>query len=206
MRSVALRRRPLTRETFDQLLVWLDPDPDKAGERYEAIRRTLIKIFVCRGCPAAEELADETITLVAHKVMKVAPGYVGDPALYFYGVGHRLHLDYVRRRPVEVPIREVVTSSELHDDRTERRHQCLDRCMQALGPKSRQLILTYYQSDKHVKVSERKRLAQELGISENALRIRLHRIRRVLHACVERCLERDNPAKAIEGPPHADRF
>ena len=51
----------LTQELFDTLLDWLDPDRERAGHRYETIRLRLIKIFTSRGCPEAEELADETI-------------------------------------------------------------------------------------------------------------------------------------------------
>ena len=51
----------LTQAVFEQLLDWLDADRDVAGQRYEEIRRRLIKIFVCRGCIVPEELADRTI-------------------------------------------------------------------------------------------------------------------------------------------------
>ena len=51
----------MNQEQFEQLLNWLDRDRDKAGAKYEAIRKRLIKLFVCRGCDAAEDLADQTI-------------------------------------------------------------------------------------------------------------------------------------------------
>src|SRR5262245_21687271 len=57
----------MTPEEFDRLLLWLNPDRDKAGEKYEWIRKRLIKIFVCRGCNVPEELADKTINRVARK-------------------------------------------------------------------------------------------------------------------------------------------
>ncbi|HEY7785163.1 MAG TPA: hypothetical protein VIB00_10575, partial [Pyrinomonadaceae bacterium] len=55
----------LTQESFDALLHWLDPQRDRAGLRYEEIRRSLIKIFACRGCAEPEDLADETINRVS---------------------------------------------------------------------------------------------------------------------------------------------
>ena len=58
----------LTKEEFDELLSWLDTDPDRAGEKYEAIRHRLITIFLNRQCYEAEDLADETINRVAKKV------------------------------------------------------------------------------------------------------------------------------------------
>ena len=47
------------RLAFDRLLVWLDPDRDAAGRKYEAIRARLIKVLSYRGCREAEEIADE---------------------------------------------------------------------------------------------------------------------------------------------------
>ena len=54
----------LSQEAFDRLLAWLDPDRDRAGERYEEIRRKLIGIFLRRGCSTAEDLTDEAINRV----------------------------------------------------------------------------------------------------------------------------------------------
>jgi hypothetical protein len=51
----------MNQEQFEQLLNWLDSDRDKAGAKYESIRKRLIKLFVCRGCDVAEDLADQTI-------------------------------------------------------------------------------------------------------------------------------------------------
>ena len=48
-------------EMFDRFLFWLDPNREEAAIKYEAIRRKLIKIFTCRGCIDAEDLADVTI-------------------------------------------------------------------------------------------------------------------------------------------------
>jgi hypothetical protein len=40
----------LTQELFDTLLGWLDPDRERAGDKYETVRIRLIKVFTCRGC------------------------------------------------------------------------------------------------------------------------------------------------------------
>src|ERR671927_1499820 len=100
----ASRRAPekeweLTREAFANVLAWLDQDAGKAGEKYEEIRAALIEIFMCRGCPIAEELADDTIDRVIRKLDAIRENYIGDPALYFYGVAQMIHLEYARRKP-----------------------------------------------------------------------------------------------------------
>jgi DNA-directed RNA polymerase specialized sigma24 family protein len=176
----------VTQQAFDNLLGWLDNDREQAGQKYEKIRLRLIKIFTCRGCAEAEDLADETINRVVSRVGEIGSTYQGDPALYFYGVAQKLHLEYLRRsHPKPVPPLVFVESAA----EREAEFECLDRCVEKLSPENRDLVLRYYAEEKQVKVQDRKRLADELGIAVNALRIRAHRIRLLLQNCVKECLE-----------------
>jgi DNA-directed RNA polymerase specialized sigma24 family protein len=180
----------LTQAALDSLLAWLDPDRDNAGAKYEAIRTRLIKIFNCRGCPEAEDLADETINRVISKLSEVADGYQGDPALFFYGVAKRVHQEYERKK--FKPVVAMPPADQM--DEVEKEYECLEKCMQAIPPNQRELVLQYYQEDKRAKINNRKQLAHKLGIAVNALRIRAHRIRSALHQCVEICLGRQSSA------------
>lgn len=183
----------LTQDAFDTLLSWLDSDRERAGNKYEAIRLRLIKIFTCRGCSEAEELADEAINRVVSKVADATFEYEGDPALYFYGFAPNLHREYLRRNRLKV----AEVSSEdggpaapppFADD-SQLEYDCLDRCLEHLPADNRKLVLEYYQQELRAKIDHRKRLATELGIAVNALRIRAHRIRRALEECVRDCME-----------------
>jgi DNA-directed RNA polymerase specialized sigma24 family protein len=173
----------LTKDAFDALLAWLDPDRDTAGQKYEAIRLRLIKIFVCRGCYEPEDLADETINRVSKKLAEIQDNYVGEPERYFYGVAKILHQEYRRRRPVP----DVPPPIDNSDD-VEREYACLEKCMQNLTPNNRDLVLQYYQEEKRAKIDHRKNLADRLGIALNALRIRACRIRASLQQCVQTCV------------------
>jgi len=186
----------LTQKSFDRLLDWLDADRTLAGNKYEAIRLRLIKIFTCRGCFEAEDLADETINRVTAKVEAVANTYKGDPALYFYGVAQKLHLEYLRKTQA----RQTVTFQDSAADSRnpgaatsvdETGYECLERCLDNLPRDNRRLVLEYYQQERHAKIEHRKRLAEELGIAVNALRIRAHRIRLILQDCVQDCLRKE---------------
>ena len=176
----------LTRETLDRLLHWLDRDRDRAGQRYEQIRSGLIKVFLCRGAVDPEELADETINRVARKVQEIAESYVGDPALYFYGVAKMVFLEYSRRKLV-APHPPPPDAAE----ETDSRYECLERCMQKLSAKNRELILAYYEHESGAKIDRRKKLADQMGITANALWIRTHRIKKDLQNCVKQCLRDD---------------
>jgi DNA-directed RNA polymerase specialized sigma24 family protein len=175
----------LTQESFDRLLDWLDRDRDRAGDRYEEIRSQLIKIFVCRGCTTAEELADETINRVAKKLHEILDNYVGDPALYFYGVAQMVHLEYLRKNTAPPP--HTLSAA---DQEAELKYACLEECMERLSDRNRELILLYYGEDRQAKIDRRKELAERLGIGTNALWIRAHRIRESLRECVSQCLKR----------------
>jgi len=87
----------LTRESFDILLAQLDPDRERAGERYEAIRRKLVRLFEWRGCAAPEDLADETINRVARRLAEGVELRSADPYGYFCGVAHLLYKEVLRR-------------------------------------------------------------------------------------------------------------
>ena len=69
----------LTQEALNELLAWLDPDRERAGQKYEEIRRSLVKIFAWRKCSDPEGMADATINIVAQKIFKLRPTYKGDP-------------------------------------------------------------------------------------------------------------------------------
>jgi DNA-directed RNA polymerase specialized sigma24 family protein len=82
----------------------------------------------------------------------------------------------------------------------EQEHACLEECMLALPAEQRRLVLEYYQGDKGVKIKRRRRLARELNIALNALRIRAYRIRATLQLCVEACIARAEAARNVSAP------
>lgn len=173
----------LTQESFDALLAWLDPAREEAGRKYEEIRLRLIKIFTCRGCYEPEDLADETINRVSKRLRDIENEFIGDPARYFYGVANKVHLEYLRRRPVPAPPVRTEDSEDI-----EKEYSCLEKCIENLSPDNRELVVQYYQEEKRAKIDHRRQLAEQLGIALNALRIRAHRIRASLQECVQTCL------------------
>lgn len=179
----------LTSDALDELLSWLDRDKHRAGEKYEEVRRTLIKIFVCRGCTTAEDLADETINRVIRKLPEIAGNYVGNPALYFSGVAKYVLLEYEKKRHDLAPLgSDPLTPLGEDAENIEREYGCLDQCMEHLTPKNRELILQYYEEEKQAKIDSRRRLAERLGVKLNALRVRADRIRATLELCVSDCI------------------
>jgi len=179
----------INQEHFDQLLLWLDPDQEKAAAHYERIRRGLIKIFVSRGAQTADELADKTINRVARKVPEIRSDYVGDPAHYFYAVARYIwHEELTRQRTEELARQEMrVSPPPTPQDPDGRDYACLEKCLHKLSQDDRRLVIAYYQEEKTAKIDHRRKLAEELGLSRNALAIRAFRIRASLSRCFEIC-------------------
>jgi len=182
--SPAKKIRDLRQEDFDRLLLWLDPDRERAGLIYEKIRWRLIAILASRGCLTPEELADETIDRVACRVVDIQQTYAGDKAIYFLGVMNNVHHEYLRRPTLPRLV-------EPHEDTEtkEQVHACLDNCLARLAPYSREVIEKYYSENKQAKIDLRKQIARQLNIKATTLRLRALRIREKLQICIERCLE-----------------
>jgi DNA-directed RNA polymerase specialized sigma24 family protein len=191
------REDGLTAEGFAALLVQLDPAPDLAAEKYETIRRKLIRLFEWRGCTAPEDLADETINRVARRLAEGIELRSNDPYGYFCGVAHLVYKEVLRRaarehRAIESqgwPPASFTAEDEPADSRLEGLRRCLDR----LPPDQCDLILRYYRGEDRPgesNIRNRQSLAHDLELPMNALRIRVHRVRRKLESCVQASLRR----------------
>lgn len=178
-------------EEFNLFLRWLDPDVDKAAQRYEELRRNLIAIFNRRNCHLPEDLADKTFNRVMRRLPKMIDTYVGEPARYITVVARNLHLEYIDQIGHQEPLPETdhtKLAAVAPDDEKEREFACLENCLNRLTPENRQLVLGYYQDNKRAKIDNRRLIAERLGIAINALRIRAHRIRNSLEECLTECL------------------
>jgi DNA-directed RNA polymerase specialized sigma24 family protein len=197
----------LTREGFDALLAQLDPDREKAGERYETIRRKLVRLFEWRGCDGSADLADETINRVARRMAEGIELKSADPYGYFCGVAHLVFKEVLRRSSREFRSLESgewpppIYVPDDEEEPADRRLECLRHCLGKIPPDQRDLLLRYYQGKDHQgkdhqgkdhqgegNIRNRKALSSELNIPLNALRIRVHRVRRKIEDCVQGCL------------------
>jgi RNA polymerase sigma factor (sigma-70 family) len=181
----------LSAEALARFLACLDPDSDRAGEKYESLRLTLMKFFDWRGAHFPEELADETINRV---IRKIDEGQIlRDIPTYCHGVARLILLEKLkgpesRRADFEElpPAALVAPEPEEKDERQD----CFDQCLKELPVESRQLILQYYGEEKREKINRRLAMAERLSVPLNALRSRAQRIRNRLEECVNGCLKK----------------
>lgn len=176
----------ITQEPFNNLLEWLDADRAAAGQKYETLRSGLVRVFISQGFADAEDLADLTINRVIDRLPDIREDYVGDPSRYFHGVARNI-IREARRRPeiaTDVFPVDLNTESNPSDE-----SDCLTQCLKLLPEEKRELILEYYLYEGGDSIEHHKAMAEELGISDGALRSRAHNIRAALEGCVLKCIK-----------------
>ena len=180
----------MTQKAFDKLLNAFSPDREEAGKQYERVRLKLFRLFEWQALGSADELADETFNRVARRMDE---GQKIDNLIgYIYGVA-RIVCKEVRKKPVPISLddtsenqRPVAAPETTEPDA---RLRCFDQCLDKLSGEKRRLIVDYYQYEGRDKIKWRQKLADQLGIPLNALRIRAHRIRMTLENCITKCVE-----------------
>jgi len=183
----------LTAEAFDKLLDCFDVDRDSAGEKYEDLRRALVRYFEGRRILFAEENADEVFNRVSRKLIDGVQ--INNLYGYCYEVARRVLLE--RQRSPESKMHSIeefeleYSATDSIDDAIEKEKmlRCLNQCMEKLPPESRALITEYYQHNRNDRVKLRKAMSERMNLSREALANRAQRLRAKLEKCIERCLK-----------------
>lgn len=188
-----------TTSAFNRLLQWLDNGIDSRGEKYLEMRRRLVSYFDRRNRPTAEDLADETLDRITSTLEKDGAIATRPPAKYCYTVARLVLLEDFRREHKQRRLDETSWSRDvpttlarsLEPAETigiqEQRLECLERGLQKLRPDQRALVIEYYRDARRQRIERRRDIAKRLGITTNALSIRVSRIRDALEASVESC-------------------
>lgn len=173
---------------FERLLTRLDPDRDTAGQKFEDLRRRLVRFFDWRGAAVPDECADVTLDRLALRLDDGVP--IESLHAYAFAIARLVHLEQTRR-----PGGRTVSLDEAPDHALAQParastpwQDCLEHGLQALPDEQRQLILRYYAHDKQDKIRDHARLASELGITVSALRNRAQRVRDRLERSVAECV------------------
>jgi DNA-directed RNA polymerase specialized sigma24 family protein len=186
-------RTPPGADAFDRLLAALDADRERAGERYEMLRRKLARFFEWRGAADPEDLVDRTFDRVGRKLLEGETIRAADPSHYVYAVAKNILKESWsgERRRREAGRGFVPAHGSAEETLSvETTHVCLDACLARMPERSRGLLLRYYGAHGSARIADRKATAEELGVPLNALRIRMHRARAALEDCIRGCLEK----------------
>jgi DNA-directed RNA polymerase specialized sigma24 family protein len=178
----------LSEEAFAKFLARLDPDPARAGEKYEALREALVKFLDWRGAPFPEEFVDETFNRVTRKLEEGET--IRDVPNYCHSVARLVFLQWLERSGNKrVEFEELSMMAIPEPDLTDLRRESLNHCLRSLPAENRKLIVEYYLKGGRQKNDHRAAMAERLGITLNALWSRAQRIRENLERCIIRRLK-----------------
>lgn len=185
------QRTELNASALARLLERLDADPEQAGLGYEALRRKLVSFFTWRGARIPEECADECLDRLATRLEQGT--LIQDVPRFALGIARLVLLERWRRpdacaAPAADGELEALPAPSPPDQ--DLLHDCLEGCLARLPGESRDLILRYYVGQGRARIDRRRALAEELAVSESALRNRAQRVRDQLERCITACLSR----------------
>jgi DNA-directed RNA polymerase specialized sigma24 family protein len=160
---------------------------DRASESaYEDLRRRLIVFFQLHVPAEAEALADATFDRLTHKLEEGIA--IRDARQYALGIARMLLLEARARLGREKQASDDPTFAPDYDEERSQRKElvfaALTDCLQQLPPSSRRLVLAYYDEAGVGHIQARRKLALDYGISLNALKNRILRLRQTLEGCV----------------------
>jgi DNA-directed RNA polymerase specialized sigma24 family protein len=177
---------------FERLLAWLGSDPEAAGKKYEELRRVLHNYFRRNDVVDPASLVDEVMERVTGKTSDFVPTYVGDPALYFFGVARNVLSEW-RRQPVpaELPLNLVDPTDITSREHKELLLQSMEECWQKRSEEERSILYRYSIETSAIKISIiRGELARELEMSMSALRVMVFRLRQEIRRCIEKLMKK----------------
>ncbi len=177
--------RSLTAGGLARLLARLDADAERAAIGYERLHRALVQFFDWRGASSPEDCADEALDRLARRLeedveIKSVRGYA-------LGIA-RLVLLERQRAPATSGLEGIAANTDQQVDEEDRLRACFDKCLEAMASEERAVVMSYYEGERGDRILNRRRLAGTLGLSENALRIRVRRLRNRLEDCVQSCV------------------
>ena len=173
--------------SLDILLHALHPDREQASHAYEALRSRLIRFFAWNQIETAEELADEALDRLMQRLSSTAAdrrAEILEPVKYAAGIARHLVQEHQRQIQRKRAVLESLMERRKSLDAAERERKeelemlsALEQSMQQIPIENRLLIERYYSAECRNQIQQRQQLAEDLGISINALRNRALRIR-----------------------------
>lgn len=192
----------MSTDTFHNLFALLSDDPREALQLYQWIYRDLLIFFAGRNADDADDLASETIKRVLESLARgksvVFPR--GGEKAYFFGFAKLVLLEFYRKKPSLTSIDEMADQIPADDPRApgivtrihkQREIRCVRACFTQLPKAEQELLAAYYaESSEEALKASRKQLARQLGITPNALKLRIARLRNKLVDCKANCLKK----------------
>ncbi len=150
----------------------------EVGQDWMCLREAVMHFLRRRGATDPEELAQEAVFRVLVNVLRGSE--IQSMESYTYGVAGRVFQEHRRHLKRHEPLDEDI-AIHLESESFEQQFASLMLCkLRALSEDEIKLLEAYYPDANGNVIVARQRLALRLGLSPNALRLRVSRLRRKL--------------------------
>jgi DNA-directed RNA polymerase specialized sigma24 family protein len=172
-------------EVFAGLLSSLGKTPADSADQYERLRSKLIFFFSSRSLAFPEDLADEVLDRLAHRLVEGIA--IASVPAFALGIARLVVLEQNSNRHVAQTMEDtfwnnVPAQPPTHSEEEEIAR--LERCLKRLPSSEAKLLRGYYLAVRDNPIQARKSFAARLGISPNTLRQRVFLARQTLRACM----------------------
>jgi DNA-directed RNA polymerase specialized sigma24 family protein len=178
-------------EFLDVLLEALGETREDAGIAYREIHERLTRFFRLNNGSDPQALADEVMDRLAKRTANEPKEKIASPRAFALGIARHILQEDQRRQTRETRVaREWDAFSGAAENDQEQLLKALEECMSRMSEDKRELLLAYYSWHEGRKIGHHRGMADRLGLTMNALRNRIMRVRNELDTCV-RSHERD---------------
>jgi len=193
------------KETFSTVLGLLGPDAEQAADEYRRLHERLARFFSWNNAVDPEALADEALDRLLSRLADQRVGQHVDqrvgqhggesavqsaPAFALGIARHMLQEESRRQQKISEAGRQWSAHTGGADsEEAERMDEALAHSMARLRPDRRALIEAYYLFSGSLKIRAHRKLAEENGLTLNALRNRAMRARQELESAIRAYLD-----------------
>jgi len=175
-------------ESLQALLSALHTSEREAAEEYSLLHKRLVRLFTLNRVSDPQALADEAMDRLAQRIAQEHAA-IQSPAAFLSGIARHLLQEEGRRQVRErETAHEWASQTPVHDERNEELLSAIEAGLSRMKPDQRDLLRRYYSATGKEKIEHHRQLAEERGLTLNALRNRLMRARRELDRCMRELL------------------
>jgi DNA-directed RNA polymerase specialized sigma24 family protein len=179
------RRRPVSSESFALLLAALGDTAKEQGIQYERLRSKLIFFFSRKLLPFPEDLADEVLDRLTHRISGGV--LIASVPAFALGIARHVAQEQSGQKNPHQTMEEAFwdnVPAHLPTQNNEEKIVRMERCLKSLPRAESKLLRDYYLTLTAHPMQARQNLAESLGISANTLRQRVFLARQSLRACM----------------------